>query len=414
MWRLSHCNEVHISGKGKRNRMGFIALRMGGIRAMTIGYSLGFVNSLNEHVYFAPDEAHAAIVTYGSLCLGLNTSPDAKRTSKDAVESPYIGMIRSKDITQMLLLSALDIIQKRYWRKLRDHVSDIRAVDLILLLRALKLLEKTSAREDRIILLRALRHLENKGKLVIFKGTSASKKERKSNICYTRYLSLIMEHLLGENYINENLKTLKPHHITTSTFKLTLKNEVPLTAHMCNMAKLSLDPIKSLFPPFGEVNADDLADKSLSGTSVQPVTQPKAPTDKRSKKKKNPSSSHLRTFKIIRESSPLTQATDSRHAEEIVVTANPHQRDDTERLIPLDILDQNVDEVKDVGLESLGDVTFEQIIDEYDQKVKDDQEKPESSFVTPPKWVPAEYDVLGALLHRSIAQDMRTTSIRVV
>ncbi|GKC85918.1 hypothetical protein Tco_1141635, partial [Tanacetum coccineum] len=128
-----------------------------------------------------------------------------------------------------------------------------------------------------------------------------------------------------ENYINEKLKTLKPHHITATTFKLTLENEVPLTTHMCIVAKLSSDPIKSLFPPFGEVNADDSADKSLSGTSVQPVTQPKAPTDKRSKKKKNPSSSHLRTFKIIRESSPLTQAIDSQHAEEIMVTADPHQ-----------------------------------------------------------------------------------------
>nr|GEU81477.1 hypothetical protein [Tanacetum cinerariifolium] len=34
--------------------------------------------------------------------------------------------------------------------------------------------------------------------------------------------------------------------------------------------------------------------------------------------------------------------------------------------------------------------------------------------VTPPKWVAAEYDVSGVLLHRSIAQDMRTTSKRVV
>ncbi|GKC16156.1 hypothetical protein Tco_1012938, partial [Tanacetum coccineum] len=163
-------------------------------------------------------------------------SPDEKRTYKYVVESPYIGMIQSKGITQLLLLGALDIIQKRYWRKLRDHVSDIRAVDLILLLRALKLLEKTSARGDRTILLRALRHLENKGKLAIFKGTSA------------------------------RLTTVNTH-----------------------------------------------------------VTQPKAPTDKRSKKKKNPSSSHLRTFKIIRESSPLTQAIDSQHAEEIMVTADPHQ-----------------------------------------------------------------------------------------
>ncbi|GJR74916.1 hypothetical protein Tco_0087281 [Tanacetum coccineum] len=45
-----------------------------------------------------------------------------------------------------------------------------------------------------------------------------------------------------------------------------------------------------LFPPFGEVNADDTVDKSLSGTSVQLVTQPKALTTKRPRKKKIPSS----------------------------------------------------------------------------------------------------------------------------
>ncbi|GJZ29460.1 zinc finger, CCHC-type containing protein [Tanacetum coccineum] len=34
--------------------------------------------------------------------------------------------------------------------------------------------------------------------------------------------------------------------------------------------------------------------------------------------------------------------------------------------------------------------------------------------VTPPKWVAAEYDVPGVLLHRSKAQDMRTTIIKIV
>nr|GEZ91229.1 retrovirus-related Pol polyprotein from transposon TNT 1-94 [Tanacetum cinerariifolium] len=117
------------------------------------------------------------------------------------------------------------------------------------------------------------------------------KKERKSNICCTRYLPMIMEHLLGETYINENLKTLKPHHITASTFKPTLKNEVPLMAYMCKVVNLSSEPIKCLIPPSGEVNANDLADKSLSGTSVQPVTLPKALTDKKTKRKRiSPSS----------------------------------------------------------------------------------------------------------------------------
>ncbi|GKD53997.1 ankyrin repeat family protein, partial [Tanacetum coccineum] len=38
-------------------------------------------------------------------------SPDKERASKDAVESPYMGTIRSKGITRLLLLGALDIIE---------------------------------------------------------------------------------------------------------------------------------------------------------------------------------------------------------------------------------------------------------------------------------------------------------------
>ncbi|GJX16498.1 hypothetical protein Tco_0217330, partial [Tanacetum coccineum] len=112
------------------------------------------------------------------------------------------------------------------------------------------------------------------------------KQERKANICYTRYLSLIMEHLLKDAYKNENLMYLKPHNITAITFKPTLENEIALTAHMCKVVALSPDPIKSFLPPSGEVNADDTVDKSSSETSVQPVTQSKAPTVKRPRKKK--------------------------------------------------------------------------------------------------------------------------------
>ncbi|GKC56088.1 hypothetical protein Tco_1083686 [Tanacetum coccineum] len=45
------------------------------------------------------------------------------------------------------------------------------------------------------------------------------------------------------------------------------------------------------------------------------------------------------------------------------------------------VLDQNIEEeVKDVGLESIGDVTFEQIMNEYDQKNKAAQEVSESPY----------------------------------
>ncbi|XP_024984145.1 brefeldin A-inhibited guanine nucleotide-exchange protein 5-like [Cynara cardunculus var. scolymus] len=48
-------------------------------------------------------------------------SPDEERESGDAVESPYMGTIRSKCITQLLLLGILDMIQKKYWSKLKGH-----------------------------------------------------------------------------------------------------------------------------------------------------------------------------------------------------------------------------------------------------------------------------------------------------
>ncbi|GJZ33970.1 hypothetical protein Tco_0579406 [Tanacetum coccineum] len=148
------------------------------------------------------------------------------------------------------------------------------------------------------------------------------KKERKSNICYTIYLSLIIEHLLGDAYLNENLKTLKPHHITTSSFKPTFKNEVSLMAHVCKVANISPEPIKYLIHSSEDVNTDDTADKSLSETTVQPITQLKAPTDKKTKRKRIPPSSKPEASKIVRESPPKEQAIDSQPAKEPVVTAD--------------------------------------------------------------------------------------------
>ncbi|GKD33505.1 hypothetical protein Tco_1249014 [Tanacetum coccineum] len=76
----------------------------------------------------------------------------------------------------------------------------------------------------------------------------------------------------ADAYKNNDLKSLKCHNTTATTFKPTLENEVPLTAYMCKVSKLSPDLIKSLVPPSREVNVDDTTDKSLSETSVQHVT----------------------------------------------------------------------------------------------------------------------------------------------
>ncbi|GJW97687.1 hypothetical protein Tco_0179495 [Tanacetum coccineum] len=89
----------------------------------------------------------------------------------------------------------------------------------------------------------------NIGKILFFDllvQLNPGKKERKLNVCYTRYLSLIIEHLLGDTYNNNNLKTLKPYHITASSFKTLSASEVPLNSHMLKMAKISEEQYKSL------------------------------------------------------------------------------------------------------------------------------------------------------------------------
>ncbi|GJV83503.1 retrovirus-related pol polyprotein from transposon TNT 1-94 [Tanacetum coccineum] len=59
------------------------------------------------------------------------------------------------------------------------------------------------------------------------------------------FLSLIIEHLLGDAYKNVKLKTFKLHHIFATSIT-PFENEVPLAAHMCKVANLSPKPIKSL------------------------------------------------------------------------------------------------------------------------------------------------------------------------
>ncbi|GJT08721.1 hypothetical protein Tco_0843183 [Tanacetum coccineum] len=44
------------------------------------------------------------------------------------------------------------------------------------------------------------------------------KKNRESNICYTRFLSLIFEKFLGEKYISNDLTFVKPHTISAASF----------------------------------------------------------------------------------------------------------------------------------------------------------------------------------------------------
>ncbi|GJV29362.1 hypothetical protein Tco_1385810 [Tanacetum coccineum] len=143
--------------------------------------------------------------------------------------------------------------------------------------------------------------------LILHLHPEGAKKERKPNVCYTRYVSLIIEHLLQDTYKNDKMISLKPYNITTTTFKPTLENETVLTSHMYSVADLLPKPLQNLIPPSGEVNADDIADKSLSGTSVPPVTQPKALIAKNPRKKKNPSSTKPKSIETSESAEVLDQ-----------------------------------------------------------------------------------------------------------
>ncbi|GKC31187.1 hypothetical protein Tco_1038481 [Tanacetum coccineum] len=79
------------------------------------------------------------------------------------------------------------------------------------------------------------------------------KKGREPNVCYTMFLSLMIEHLLA------------------ASFKKALAYEVALTSHMLKVAKLSTKLEETLIISSKKVNTDDIADKSLSEISVQSV-----------------------------------------------------------------------------------------------------------------------------------------------
>ncbi|GJT44831.1 hypothetical protein Tco_0953546 [Tanacetum coccineum] len=160
------------------------------------------------------------------------------------------------------------------------------------------------------------------------------------------------------------------------------------------LAKLSEEPEQSLILNFREVNADDTADKSLSRASVQPVTQPKAPTDLKTKKRRIPPSSKPQSPYKVRVILPKKQVTETQHAEITVATA-----DATKSLVAFElaeeqgnqpsaaeaekVLNQNVEEeVKDAGFVAMEEVTFKQIMDEVDSKTQGAQENAKSPYDT--------------------------------
>ncbi|GJV86646.1 uncharacterized mitochondrial protein-like protein [Tanacetum coccineum] len=158
------------------------------------------------------------------------------------------------------------------------------------------------------------------------------KKGREPNVCYIRFLSLIIEHFLGNAYNNDKLKTFKPHHISATSFKTPSANEVALIPHMLKLANISIKPEQTLILPSKEVNDVNTTDKSLSGTTLRHVGQPKASNYKKLGKKKIPSSFKPKTSKNAKQSNPKKTVNDTQHAEESVTTADATKSLETSEL----------------------------------------------------------------------------------
>ncbi|GKE90806.1 hypothetical protein Tco_1571901 [Tanacetum coccineum] len=129
-----------------------------------------------------------------------------------------------------------------------------------------------------------------------------------------------------------------------------------------------------------EVNVDDTADKSLSRASIQPVTQSKASTDLKTKKKRILPSSKPKSSYKVKVILPKKQVAETQHAKVIEAIADTTKSLVTSELAeeqgdqPLTagakkVLDKNVEEeVKDTRFVAMEEVTFKQIMDEVDSK----------------------------------------------
>ncbi|GJU15068.1 retrovirus-related pol polyprotein from transposon TNT 1-94 [Tanacetum coccineum] len=195
---------------------------------------------------------------------------------------------------------------------------------------------------------------------------------------------------LGKNYHDESLTVLKPHHISVASFQTPSAFEVSLTSHMLKVAKLSKEHEESLILSFEEVDVEESTDKSQYGTNLQPLSQPKAPTAKKSKKKKIPSSTQPKVSNDNKEMNPPSTTTHLQATEELVVTIFPIQS--LEASVMVEGLDNqlkaaNTIEVpekivkkKEVAEEQTLEIpTVEKLLDEVNKAA---QETPESPYDT--------------------------------
>nr|GEU70918.1 hypothetical protein [Tanacetum cinerariifolium] len=199
-----------------------------------------------------------------------------------------------------------------------------------------------------------------------------------------------------DKYISNYLTLVKPHTITTASFQKPLASEVALTSHMLKVAKLFQEPKQYLIPPSREVNVNDTIDKSLYRTSVQHVTQPKAPTDLKIKKKRILPSSKPNSPYKVRVILLNKQVTKTQHAEVTLVTVDATKSLESSKLVEEQVNQPLTAEVKkfmhepekavdmdeDTEEQSMEIPIVEQLLEKVDKQNKAVQETPESPYDT--------------------------------
>nr|GEU35333.1 hypothetical protein [Tanacetum cinerariifolium] len=134
---------------------------------------------------------------------------------------------------------------------------------------------------------------------------------------------------------------------------------------MQKVANISIEPEQTLILPFKEVNADDTANKSLSRTVVQSVMQPKAPTGRKHKKKKDLSSSEPKTSHYVKRSKTKETFIDTQHAEDSVAIADATMKVDSD----LESMPEN--EIMSISEDNNKEAESDQEISLADEKVAD-------------------------------------------
>nr|GEV55366.1 hypothetical protein [Tanacetum cinerariifolium] len=98
--------------------------------------------------------------------------------------------------------------------------------------------------------------------------------------------------------------------------------------------------------------------------SVQPVTQPKAPIDIKTKKKRIQPSSKPKSPSKVRVILLKKQVAETQHAEVTVATADATKSLVASELVEEQVLDKNIVKEEDIGVYSIEEPTFEQLMDE--------------------------------------------------